>query len=379
MMSGSQPRRDILRCTWMRVPTIASGKVRVLFVVGKASAEASPDVLPVDVTEGAFMRSKHDEGRNTSRTFDVKKAVRTGSITTYWKIVEWFKYAATQPEPMIARADDDVFVSPRMALAHATLLLEHASAPRSPYVYAGVFEWYSWRTKTLMSTGFGLSAGASRTRRKKAWRNCTATGARTNPADPCTGPVGFAKGPLVMWSTAAVRAVVHGPLFARDVAQAHLLAEGKAKAYKGPGSGRIDDDVQVGYWMSQLPRLTVFTFRRYMAWHDRWKQGVTDMLSRLLLAHKVPWANFADLLDRTEAMWLHSPEARASIMCEGPPCADCAHVTDQSACIIDVELAQTPAQHLSNRSCWPRCRFTKAVPPEVPAQCWNRSTAAAVW
>ena len=252
------------------------------------------------------------------------------------------------------------------------------AAAASPHVFAGVFEWYSWRTKTLMSTGFGLSAGASRTRRKKAWRNCTATGARTNPADPCTGPVGFAKGPLVMWSTAAVRAVVHGPLFARDVAQAHLLAEGKAKAYKGPGSGRIDDDVQVGYWMSQLPRLTVFTFRRYMAWHDRWKQGVTDMLSRLLLAHKVPWANFADLLDRTEAMWLHSPEARASIMCEGPPCADCAHVTDQSACIIDVELAQTPAQHLSNRSCWPRCRFTKAVPPVVPAQCWNRSTAAAV-
>ena len=39
--------------------------------------------------------------------------------------------------------------------------------------------------------------------------------------------------------------------------------------------------------ISQLPNLTVVTFRRYLAWHDRWKAGVTDMLPRLLLAHKV--------------------------------------------------------------------------------------------
>lgn len=71
-------------------------------------------------------------------------------------------------------------------------------------------------------------------------------------------------------------------------AQAGALSRGEAKAYKGPGSGRIDDDVQLGYWMSQLPSLQVVTFRRYLAWHDRWKKGVTDMLPRLLLAHKVP-------------------------------------------------------------------------------------------
>jgi hypothetical protein len=99
---------------------------------------------------------------------------------------------------------------------------------------------------------FGLSAGASRTRRKKGWRNCSATGAHTNPLDPCTGPVAFAKGPLMLMSTAAARAVVGSPLFARDVAQARALSEGKARAYEGPGSGRIDDDVQLGYWMSQV-------------------------------------------------------------------------------------------------------------------------------
>ena len=206
ILSGSAPRREVLRCTWMRNPALAEGGVRILFVVGKLSAESSPDVLPVDVKEGAFMRSKNDKA-NETRSFDPKKLIRTGSVTTYWKLVAWLRYATTAPEPMIARADDDVFISPRMLISHARLLLK----ARGELVYAGVFEWYSWRTRTLMSTGFGLSAGASRTRRRK-WRNCTASGAGSAPDDPCTGPVAFAKGPLVMYSRAAVRAVVASPL-----------------------------------------------------------------------------------------------------------------------------------------------------------------------
>ena len=269
---------------------------------------------------------------------------------------------------MVGRADDDVFISPRMLVTHARLLL---GAPGG-LVYAGVFEWYSWRTRTLMSTGFGFSAGASRTRRRK-WRNCSATGAGTNADDPCTGPVAFAKGPLMLLSNKAVRGVVSSPLFGRDVAQAHALCEGRAKAYVGPGSGRIDDDVQLGYWMSQLVGLHVVTFRRYMAWHDRWKAGVTDMLPRLLLAHKVPWGRFAMIIDRTEMLWRDSPSLAAKVYCEGPPCADCAAVADQHACIVDAELIGMPeaTRNASAATCWPKCRFTKAKPPEVPAQCWN--------
>ena len=85
----------------------------------------------------------------------------------------------------------------------------------------------------------------------------------TSVEDPCTGPVAFAKGPLMLMSKKAVSAVVDSQLFARDVAQAHALSRGEAKAYKGPGSGRIDDDVQLGYWMSQINDLRVVTFRRY--------------------------------------------------------------------------------------------------------------------
>ena len=262
-----------------------------------------------------------------------------------------------------------------MLIAHARLLHHHANAPPHPtgLLYAGVYEWYSWRTRTLMSTGFGLSAGASRTRRKKAWRNCSATGERTNPRDPCAGPVAFAKGPLMLMSRRAAAAVVASPLFARDVSQARRLSNGEAEAYHGPGSGRIDDDVQLGYWMSQLPGLHVVTFRRYMAWHDRWKAGVTDMLPRLLVAHKVPWGNFADLLERTEALWRRSPAAETRVLCEGPPCADCAHLTSQHACVVDIELTGGPATNKT--TCWPKCKFTKATPPELPAMCWNGSTS----
>ena len=111
ILSGSAPRREMLRCSWMRVDALTRNGVRVLFIVGKANAEDRPDVLPVDVVEGAFMRSKGDAAANKTRTFDVKKLIRTGSVTTYWKLVEWLKYAATQPEPMVGRADDDVFIS----------------------------------------------------------------------------------------------------------------------------------------------------------------------------------------------------------------------------------------------------------------------------
>jgi len=41
LMSGSLPRREALRCTWMRVPAVANS-IRTLFVVGKASDGTRP-------------------------------------------------------------------------------------------------------------------------------------------------------------------------------------------------------------------------------------------------------------------------------------------------------------------------------------------------
>lgn len=138
---------------------------------------------------------------------------------------------------------------------------------------------------------------------------------------------------------------------------------------------RVGGCAQLGYWMSQVSGLHVVTFRRFAAWHDRWKMGVTDMLPRLLLAHKVPWHRFADLLNSTERLWHTSPRAEVKVQCEGPPCADCAHVLSQHGCIVDVELVGAPPAARNATSCWPKCKFTKARPPEVPAQCWNDSAA----
>jgi hypothetical protein len=56
LLSGSAPRREMVRCTWMRVPVLQQS-VRTIFIVGKASAEARADVLPVDVIEGERMRN----------------------------------------------------------------------------------------------------------------------------------------------------------------------------------------------------------------------------------------------------------------------------------------------------------------------------------
>ena len=67
------------------------------------------------------------------------------------------------------------------------------------------------------------------------------------------------------------------------------------------------------------------------------------------------------------------------MLCEGPPCADCANIADQHACIVDIELTDTPSKVLNEtrETCWPGCKFTKARPPEVPALCWNDSRAFA--
>jgi len=389
--------------------------------------EDSADLLVVNVTEGERMRSDTDP-----RNCPAGK-ICTGSVATYWKLAAFLRYAATQPEPMIGRGDDDVFLSPPMLLAHASLL-----ARLSQPVFAGVFEWYSWRTQTLHSTGFGLSAGAARHGRKKVWRNCTSARkalghdaaqhpvSLTTPRQPdlCVGPLAFAKGPLVMLSSSAVRWLVRSPLFSRDLKRAREMMDGRAPPYHGPGSGRIDDDVQLGYWMAQLPHLRVVGFRRYMAWHDRWKAGVTGYLPRLLQAHKVPWDKQRTLCNQTRAVWSKARRASVSLHCDSsPPCRDCAHVQisreeprgaersreeprgarrsgiaphehlctsvspsaaagkgaahallreqvpTQKACAIDVALDLGPSWR-PPPTCAPVCNFKKGSEPQLPGQCW---------
>jgi hypothetical protein len=158
VMSGNPTRRAMLRCTWMQVDGVRD-QMRLVFVVGRNAPEAGhSDELRINATEGERMRAYRQTRQSK---FDPTKKVQTGSVTTYWKLAAFFEYAAAQPEPMVGRADDDVLISPRMLLAHAQLLLTLPGGPparpserrwvaeggRVPFVYAGVFEWYSWRVR----------------------------------------------------------------------------------------------------------------------------------------------------------------------------------------------------------------------------------------
>eukprot|EP00966_Prymnesium_polylepis_P011122 255844-Prymnesium_polylepis.1 len=85
---------------------------------------------------------------------------------------------------------------------------------------------------------------------------------------------------------------------------------------------------------------------------------------------QVPWAEYRTMLNRSEHLWRVSPSAQARLVCEGPPCLDCAHTAGQRACAIDVEL-NPPAGAMDTTSCWPKCQFVKTSAPELPAHCWS--------
>lgn len=189
IMSGHEARRALLHCSWARVSRSVTS-IRVRFVVGShqplaAEWEHSPESmeLRVNVSEGMRLWRRPDVLKGKHQAF-------TGTFSTYQKQVAFLRFAATQPEPLVGRADDDAFISPHMVLAYATLLnrLPHA-------VYAGVFEWISWRAARLEATGFSYGLAEARGRAKASHRNCSRSvpDADSDAYDHvCIGPFGCA-------------------------------------------------------------------------------------------------------------------------------------------------------------------------------------------
>ena len=62
--------------------------------------------------------------------------------------------------------------------------------------------------------------------------------------------------------------------------------------------------------------------------------------------------------------WRH-----ARLLCQGPPCENCAHTPTQLACVVDVEV-QAAAGSFETTSCWPKCAFARGSVPDVPRTCW---------
>ena len=160
VMSGSAVRRA--RPAVRMQSEILRPQVRALFVVGKAAAEAMPDVLPVDVQargaqfgaqffgaqfsdgapssralqEGQFMRS-HSQNKSTSYDASTEEARAHRHAHDLLEARRLPALRCRAAEPMIGRSDDDVLISPWMLIAHTQWLV--ARATYSLYLYAGAF------------------------------------------------------------------------------------------------------------------------------------------------------------------------------------------------------------------------------------------------
>lgn len=398
VISVSEDRRELLRCTW--VPLFTSLPMRLRFVLGRNANDSHyADVLTTPVEERMLAASSNrlKTRQSAGATFS--------SLSSFYKTYHFFKWAASQPEPLVALGDDDVFIQPHMLLAHALLLHEMLARDVNMALAAGAIEWYSWREATLVATGWERGRVGAMEKAQAAWRDCSPSGtgwlrlqnsrpveasrSKTAKSDPCHGPFPFFKGPLVIFSSSVVRWLNASALVARDVNQAAELAAGRARTYKGPGSGRIPQDVSLGFWLSRHPTLHLVDIQPYTRWSDRWRT-VGD-LRELLVAHRVPWDRMAWLTESTRRLWTDSDHvARGRLSCAEPVCQPqkCASKPGQVACRIEVAL---PAASASSADygcymckCWGReagqhdrqwsngtCRFSRKAVPHVPGQCWR--------
>ena len=435
LVSATQSRRDALRCTWVKalMAEDMGGAARVKFVVGEGALDtARADVLAVPVAEQMLVRKLKGGARKR-----IRGVSSYSTYSLYLKTIHFMRYAATQREPAVLLGDDDIFVQPHALLFYVWALLQASKDPSTPFGgaaaadgqghwYAGRFDWYSWRTETLMATAYWRAMRGALYGAQEPFRNCSPTGAgwvyaadgklpalreadRPNPnAERCVGPFAFAKGPLLLLSMPALRWVLASDGFARDVEQAARLANG-TKPY-GRATERVPQDVQLGYWLSQHPSLRYVSLPRKTGWADAFVE-VTD-LRRLLVGHRIPWDQLAWLTGRTERLWRAASHSRLHLRCAGAPCpvGQCAHARGQVSCAAEL-LLPPPLPRLAAScagcTCWEgptaedlptekyafspgwrvhelhrtlvmqrgasggSCNFTRTAAPELPAHCWD--------
>ena len=419
VLSGSAARRELVRCTWGRVLAtgVLHGAVRLHFVVGRNAVDwERADVLNVRVDE--FLQGGKKNGQW------IKNKGRTYSMYSTWIKFVWFlRYAAEQPERAVAFADDDVFVQPHMLVAHVELLSRQAAAnPLDREWIAGAFEWYSLRSESLLASGWARDLQSALWKAQRPWRNCSPSGMgwapgpsggvgseappeSPAPADACHGPFGFIKGPLMLLATSVVQWVVRSPGFEADVTRASLLAEGRAQLPAGSRFERLPQDVILGYWLRSHPSLRYVRIPFFGTWCEEFRH--VGELQRLLVAHRVPWDQYAWLIQHTEALWTRahsfpSPHAHGRLRCTGAPCQPglCSHLQTQRACAIEVtvplddqERPQGEVSLLPQRlgctrcNCWEldgskkrhaggQCNFSRAATPWIPQYCWPAQAAA---
>lgn len=365
LISGSMERRKLLRCTWGRVLERMGGGIRLRFLAGAAEPDAHrPDVLPVPVAEHVAIARPPWQHVGLVRARNV-----VGSWTQYVKVVHFLRFAAEQPEPMVAKGDDDVFIQPRMAFATAWLLLQQAeqegmnqhrrrgqptdqaAVDPGAHVLAGVYEWYSWKPYTLESSAWDRKRWQASFKAQVDWRDCSPNGggwrwdgwdfveqqrrnkssvprgpeggSRRRSQQDCHGPFAFARGPLKFLSAPAVRWLVRSRRFKQGVRRAEQLAGQLTNGSSGGGGSgggssrqappmRVSEDAQMGFWMSAHPALRVVHFPHFAGWVSEFGGLNNASFPRLLLAHRVPWDQMRWLTEQTERLWAVPPGGPAS-------------------------------------------------------------------
>ena len=278
ILSGSAKRRGAVRCMLSRARLSDTAlqstarPVRTLFVVGRHFTDPNAtDLLRVDVD---------DSGARSGVKFGT-----LGSVIPLLKQVHFLLYAATQPEEVVAVAEDDCFVS----LPALHFFANAVGCTLGPRWLAGSFEWYNWAPVMMKATGYG---GAGRARfaghQGKAFANCSIE--RFDPAHDspkrCVGPLMFAKGALFMMTREVVRSVVALPQLEVDMARAEAVGNGTARL---SGKWMIMQDVHLGFLLTMVESVEYVNFGQ--GFHDRrggaWWSDVPA--GTLLAAHRLPY------------------------------------------------------------------------------------------
>ena len=167
----------------------------------------------------------------------------TATLTTYLKIAKFLEYAANATEQIIARADDDVWLSTSTLEAYASALLDGVQQRVISRAFiAGVFEYANWIADKLLATGWATTAPWARRAGNLINGNCSLD--PSLPPSRCFGPFAFPKGPLMLISREAVRRLVYES-FRSDVLAAPTR-------HSQLNHSMTHDDIQLGAWLAQL-------------------------------------------------------------------------------------------------------------------------------
>lgn len=291
IISGDEVRRRFHR------HVLSGWTARVLFVVGRNQPDAHrPDVLNVDVDEHVGRL-----GRLANRT-------TTGSLSSSVKLFFFLRVAAEAPEPMVARMDDDTHVVPAMVDAYAAAMRGRTN------VYAGVFEFYNYIPSRLKSTGHGVHPGNAWIEGRRL-HNCSTL---TNAI--CRGPFAFAKGPLLFMSRPLVARLVHATSFAK------LTARTRTRPHN-----RVDDDVQLGYLLAELPDVQYVRVPRTSL---LLAPTAAPKRRTFLAAHRYPFECY-----RPYAAADHSFSYRqACLPNDKKMCTQCLHQLSHRVCMLEVVM-----------------------------------------